>query len=65
MTLVRLVSSSSGYLAQSSRTLTFGLGVATAVDGCEIRWPDGTAETLTGLSIDAVHDVVEGQAKGR
>ena len=57
--LVRQVNAAGGYLAQSSKTLHFGLGDATSIDRCEIRWPDGTTQTLEGLGIDRRHDVTE------
>ena len=58
-TLVRPVESASGYLAQSSRTLLFGLGSATAVDSCEIRWPGGLVQRLDALRLGAVNAVTE------
>ena len=45
-TLVRQVQATGGYLAQSSSTLHFGLGAATKVDQCEVRWPDGRIERV-------------------
>ena len=45
-TLVRQVQSSGGYLAQSSKTLHFGLGAATKIDRCEIRWPGGRLQVV-------------------
>jgi len=38
----------SGYLAQSSLPLYFGLGTATTVDQVEILWPSGRRQTRTG-----------------
>ena len=57
--MVRQVSPAGGYLAQSSRTLHFGLGDRTAVDSIEIRWPRGTLQTLTRPAIDSLHRVQE------
>jgi hypothetical protein len=37
---------------QSSLTVEFGLGSATAVDTLEIRWPSGIVQTLVGLNVD-------------
>ena len=36
----------SGYLAQSSLPLYFGLGTAPAVDKIEVLWPSGTRQTI-------------------
>ncbi len=37
----------SGYLAQSSAPLYFGLGEATRADKIEVKWPSGRTQTLT------------------
>jgi enediyne biosynthesis protein E4 len=58
-TQVRQVESASGYLAQSTRTLLFGLGDAAALESCEIRWPSGRVQQLAGLRLDAVNAVTE------
>jgi hypothetical protein len=57
--LVREVSPTGGYLAQSSRTLHFGLGDATSVGECRIRWPSGKTQRLESLAIDRLHVVDE------
>ena len=56
---VRLVEPASGYLAQSSKTLHFGLGDAKAIETCEIRWPTGKVQKVTDLKLGAVNAVVE------
>ncbi len=58
-TLVRQVQAAGGYLAQSSKTLHFGLGAAASIDGCEIRWPGGIVQTLDHLEPNRLHDVRE------
>lgn len=58
-TLVRQVDAAGGYLAQSSKTLHFGLGKATRVDRCEVRWPNGRVQTLSGVEVNRIHSVVE------
>ncbi len=58
-TQVRQVQTAGGYLAQSSRTLHFGLGDATKLEACEIRWPNGERQSLEIAAIDRVHDVTE------
>jgi len=37
----------SGYMAQSSLPLYFGLGDATKIDAIEVSWPSGTKQNLT------------------
>jgi len=58
-TQVRQVDPAGGYLAQSTKTLYFGLGDATAVASCRIRWPSGVAQKLDDVKLNAVNDVVE------
>jgi hypothetical protein len=40
------------YLSQSEATVTFGLGVARAIDSLEITWPGGDKQTLENPEID-------------
>ena len=56
-TQVRQVDAAGGYLAQSTRTLRFGLGGATGVDDVTVRWPDGVVEVLRGFEPGRVHDL--------
>jgi len=58
--LVRQVDAAGGYLAQSSKTLHFGLGSATSAIRGRIRWPSGVVQTLTRLELNRRHDIVEG-----
>lgn len=51
----------SSYLSTSDPRLHFGLGADTLVDRIEIRWPNGTVESLKGLPADAIYTIVEGQ----
>ncbi len=46
------------YAGQSDPRLHFGLGDATAVEGIEIRWPGGDAQTLTTADIGGVDGIV-------
>ena len=48
--LTQEVSGGQSYLSAPEKTLTFGLGEATKIDSLEIRWPDGTRQTLRDLS---------------
>src|SRR3954463_2243907 len=44
--MIREVNPAGGYLAQSSKTVHFGLGDRTQVDSVVIRWPRGGVEVL-------------------
>jgi hypothetical protein len=56
---VRQVEGASGYLAQSSKTLLFGLGEAAKPESCEIRWPSGLVQSVTDVRMSAVNAVTE------
>ena len=50
----------SGYLAQSSLPLYFGLGSETAVDRIEVVWPSGRRQTRSGpISLNGTLELVE------
>lgn len=55
------VRSGGSYFSQSDLRVHFGLGKAEKVDVLEIRWPNGTVETLKGLSVNTLVIVKEGQ----
>ncbi|HEU4753572.1 MAG TPA: CRTAC1 family protein, partial [Armatimonadota bacterium] len=53
------VSGGSGFCAQNSRTLHFGLGKNAQIEKVAIRWPSGREQTLTGVEADKLHVVKE------
>jgi hypothetical protein len=57
--LTRAVHGACGYLAQSSRTLHFGLGDSPAFDRVEVTWPGGRRQDFRGLVADKRHQLVE------
>jgi hypothetical protein len=57
--LTRQVNPYGGYLAQSSKTVHFGLGGRAAIDRVEIRWPSGLRQVLDHPGINTLHQVVE------
>jgi hypothetical protein len=57
--MTRLVKPASGYLAQSSKTVHFGLGDRTRIDRLEIRWPSGIQQIMEKPAINQLHQVVE------
>jgi hypothetical protein len=59
--MTRMVNPAGGYLAQSSKTLHFGLGDRTAVDRVEIAWPSGTRQVIRNPAINRLREVVEGE----
>jgi enediyne biosynthesis protein E4 len=48
------------YLSQNDLRLHFGLGTAKKMESVEIRWPNGTVETLQNVAADAIYTIVEG-----
>ena len=58
---VRRVRTGSGYLSQSEKTLTFGLGSADRADTLTVRWPDGRLERHVGIPAGHEVHVVEGE----
>ena len=48
------------YLSQSTRTLHFGLGDATGVEGVEVRWLGGASETYGKLEANTFWELTEG-----
>jgi enediyne biosynthesis protein E4 len=57
--MTRQVQGTCGYLAQSSRTLHFGLGDRPAVDRVEITWPSGIRQKIDHPALNQRHDIVE------
>lgn len=54
---IRQVDAAGGYLAQSSRTLHFGLGGSGRIEELEVRWPDGVMQTLRDVAPGRVHEL--------
>jgi hypothetical protein len=48
------------YLSQNDLRLHFGLGTAKKMESVEIRWPNGTVETLQNLAADCIYTILEG-----
>ena len=59
-TYIRYHDGKSGYLAQSSYPLYFGLGSSSSVDQIEVHWPSGTVQKVTdGIQINTTVEIVE------
>jgi enediyne biosynthesis protein E4 len=52
--LSRQVMPTRGFLSQSELPVTFGLGTADRVDDITVTWPDGSAQHLGNVRIDAL-----------
>jgi hypothetical protein len=50
---------SRSYLSQVEPVLTFGLGTADTVEGVEVFWPDGSRQSLAGVSVDSVLEITQ------
>jgi len=57
--------SGASYLSQSTRTLHFGLGNASRVDGVEVHWPGGGVQSFEGLEVGAIWELTEGDEEAR
>src|SRR6266540_3699539 len=52
-----------GYLSTMDDRAHFGLGRATRVDSLQVTWPDGRYQLLTGLDVDRMLTVRQGDAR--
>ena len=55
------VKAGSSYLSQNDLRLHFGLGSERLMQSVEIRWPDGSVETLHNLAADQIYTIVQRQ----
>ncbi len=51
----------SSHLSTESRRLTFGLGNKTSVTGVVVQWPSGSSELFSGIGVNALTVLVEGE----
>ena len=58
-TQVQHVVTASGFSAQNSRRLHFGLGAATQVDRVIVRWPSGRVQTVERPAVGRLHRLQE------
>ena len=59
-TSTQYIDGKSGYLAQSSMPLYFGLGTATSVESITVRWPSGKSQQITkGIPVDTLWTIRE------
>ncbi|MCA9197371.1 MAG: ASPIC/UnbV domain-containing protein [Planctomycetales bacterium] len=58
---IKTLRAGDGYLAQSSKTIHFGLPAGRTVQQLEVRWPSGSVETWNDLETNQFYSLVEGQ----
>jgi hypothetical protein len=63
LTQVDEVRSGGSYLSQSDLRLHFGLEKRAKVDLIEVRWPSGTVDKITGVGVNRIVTIKEGQGK--
>jgi hypothetical protein len=63
LTQVDEVRSGDSYISQSDQRLHFGLEKRTKVDLIEVRWPSGNVDKITGVGVNRVIIIKEGQGK--
>ena len=61
--MIRQITAGSGYLAQSSSTVHFGLGPADTIERLTVRWPGGRAETIAPPAVNGRYRVVQGSGR--
>ena len=61
LTQIDEVHSGDSYLSQSDLRLQFGVGKATKIDSIEVRWPSGAVDKITGVGVNRILTVKEGQ----
>ncbi|MEZ5039798.1 MAG: FG-GAP-like repeat-containing protein [Saprospiraceae bacterium] len=59
LTLCDQVMAGTGFAAQNSLKLHFGLGDITQIDQLDIYWPSGQKETFEALAVDRYYHIVE------
>ena len=55
--------SGDSYISQSDLRLHFGLERRTKVDLIEVRWPSGVIDKVTGVGVNRLVTIKEGQGK--
>lgn len=58
--MARVCQTTRSYLSQCEPTVTFGLGQTDTIDELEIRWPDGTIQTLSDVATGQTLDIAYG-----
>ena len=61
--LVKTVQAGSGFLSQSSKRLTFGIGEAKKIESVVVHWPAGKVHHFKQLAVGAMYELAEGNAE--
>ena len=61
--VVKTVQAGGGFLSQSSKRLTFGVGDAKKVDSVVVRWPSGKVHRFSQLAVGAMYELAEGNVE--
>jgi thiol-disulfide isomerase/thioredoxin len=64
-TLRKTLKAGEGYLAQSSKTLHFGLGESAAIERASVLWPDGSRDEYGALAVDTRYALTQGSPEAR
>jgi len=62
-TQLQFVNGGNSFAGQSSNRLHFGLGKTAKIDQVEVRWPTGEREIFSGLEVDKLNRITEGNGK--
>ena len=63
--LVKTLRAGDGYLSQSSKWLSFGLGADVDVDHVLVYWPGGDEERVDGMAADKSYVITQGDSAAR
>jgi hypothetical protein len=58
---IREVKAGSSYLSQHDLRVHFGLGKAARIDRLDIRWPDGSMQSVEGIAANQIVTVTQGK----
>ena len=61
--MVKTVQAGGGFLSQSSKRLSFGVGDAKKVESVVVRWPSGKVHQFKQLTVNTLYDLAEGSAE--
>jgi enediyne biosynthesis protein E4 len=56
----QIVSGGMGFCAQNQRSLHFGIGKSVTIEKAIVTWPNGLVQTFSGLEINKLHHLREG-----
>ncbi|MBX3747415.1 MAG: CRTAC1 family protein [Verrucomicrobiae bacterium] len=60
---IAVLQPATSYLSSHDPRLHFGLGPVTAIDRVEVRWPDGTVESFSGIPLDRLTTLPRGSGR--